>query len=180
VKLQWLERLPAAWRAPLLRIGFNLHPAFRATGGRVEWVAPDFRSLRIRLRLTRRTRNIVGSLYGGSLFAITDGAHPTLLMLALGRDVIVWDKSASIRYRRPAYGTVYADFTLPDVEIAQVRAALARDHETTRNYTVEIKDARGELYAVVERIVYIADKAFYQRKSSGVPPCPSPSEGSPP
>jgi len=182
VKLQWLERLPPAWRAPLLRIGFNLHPAFRATGGRVEWVASDFRSLRIRLRLTRRTRNIVGSLYGGSLFAITDGAHPTMLMLALGRDVIVWDKSASIRYRRPAYDTIYADFALPEEELAQVRSALARDHETTRSYTVELKDAEGLVYAVVERTVYIADKAFYQRKTSGAVPAPSPAsaDSSPP
>ena len=59
--------------ARLVRMGFNLHPAFRSTGGRVVHVAPDLRHIRVRLPLTWKTKNIVGSLYGGSLFAITDG-----------------------------------------------------------------------------------------------------------
>ena len=71
-----------------------------------------------------RTKNIVGSLYGGSLFAITDGAHPMMLMAALGEDYIVWDKSASIRYRKPGYTTLYADFTLFDEELASIRRTL--------------------------------------------------------
>ena len=95
-----------------MRVGFNLHPAFRATGGRVLHVSPDFHHIRIKLPLLRRTRNIVGSMYGGSLFAVTDGAHP-MLMSALGSDHIVWDKAASIRYRKPAYTTLYVDFRLP-------------------------------------------------------------------
>ena len=66
-----------------MRMGFNLHPAFRSTGGRVVHVAPDLRHIRVRLPLTWKTKNIVGSLYGGSLFAITDGAHPAMLMAAL-------------------------------------------------------------------------------------------------
>ena len=73
------------WRARLMRVGFNLHPAFRATGGRVLHVSPDFHHIRIKLPLLRRTRNIVGSMYGGSLFAVTDGAHPTMLMSAPAR-----------------------------------------------------------------------------------------------
>jgi acyl-coenzyme A thioesterase PaaI-like protein len=44
----------------------------------------DLSHIRIRLPLTWRTKNIVGSLYGGSLFAMTDGVHPMMLMAALG------------------------------------------------------------------------------------------------
>ena len=167
MKLQWLKRLPPAWRSHLLRVGFNLHPAFRSTGGRVLLVAPDLMHIRIKLPLLRRTRNIVGSMYGGALFSVTDGAHPTMLMAALGSGVIVWDKAASIRYRKPAYTTLYIDFRLDAAEIANIRAALAQDHETTRTYTVDLKDRQDVVYATVERTVYIADKAFYQRKSTG-------------
>lgn len=170
MRLEWLARLPAAWRPAALRIGFNLHPAFRATGGRVTYVSPDYRHIRLRLPLNWRTRNLVGSIYGGSLFAVTDGAHPTMLMLALGRGVIVWDKAASIRFRKPAYETLYAEFHLPDEEIAQIHQLLAREHETTRSYTVELKDAQGAIHAVVERSVYIADKSFYRQKTSGAVP----------
>ena len=96
MKPAWLGKVPAAWRARMVRLGFNFHPAFRGTGGRVVHVSPDLRHISIHLPLSWRTKNIVGSLYGGSLFAITDGAHPMMLMAALGKGYIVWDKAAEI------------------------------------------------------------------------------------
>ncbi len=180
MKPYWFKNLSPQWRARLMRVGFNLHPAFRATGGKVVHVSADFHHIRIKLPLLRRTRNIVGSMYGGSLFAVTDGAHPTMLMSALGADHVVWDKAASIRYRKPAYVTLYADFRLPAGEIAEIRKLLARDHETTRTYTVELKDREGVVYAVVERTIYIADKKFYKQKNTGGASCVvSPEDGPP-
>lgn len=81
-----------------------------------------------------------------------------------GRTSIVWDKAAAIRYRKPAYCTVYADFTLDPADLGQINAELDRDHETSRRFTVELKDKAGTVYTVVERMVYIADKAFYKQK----------------
>lgn len=165
--LAWLAKLPPAWRAPIVRLGFNLHPAFRGTGGRVVHVAPDLRRMRIRLPLNWRTKNVVGSLYGGSLFAVTDGPHPAMLMAALGVDYVVWDKAACIRYRKPGYTTLYADFALDEVELAQIRAGLAADSEVERSYAVELKDAQGTVHAVIERTVYIADKNHYRSRNGG-------------
>jgi len=167
VKPAWLAKLSPTWRARMVRMGFNFHPAFRGTGGRVVHVAKDLRHIRVRLPLTWKTRNIVGSLYGGSLFAITDGAHPMMLMAALGDGYIVWDKAASIRYRKPGYSTLYADFVLDEAELAEIRAVLAANHELERTYTVELKDRHGTVHTVVERTVYIAEKTYYRQKSGG-------------
>lgn len=167
MKPAWLAKLPPAWRARMVRLGFNLHPAFRGTGGRVVHVGRDLRHIRIALPLSWKTRNIVGSLYGGSLFAITDGAHPMMLMAALGEGYIVWDKAASIRYRKPGYTTLYADFVLSPEELADIRAALAQQPELERTFQVELKDAHGVVHTVVERTVYIAEKNFYRTKSAG-------------
>ena len=167
MKPAWIAKLPPAWRARMVRMGFNLHPAFRGTGGRVELVAGDLRHIRIRLPLSWRTKNIVGSLYGGSLFAITDGAHPMMLMAALGDGYIVWDKAASIRYRKPGYSTLYADFRLDDGELAEIRAALAEFPELERTFLVELKDGDGVVHTVVERTVYIAEKNYYRQKKAG-------------
>lgn len=165
MKPAWLRRLPPRWRARAVRLGFNLHPAFRGAGGRVVEVAPDLSRMRVRLPYSWRTRNVIGSLYGGSLFAVTDGAHPMMLMAALGDDVVVWDKLATIRYRRPAYRSVEADFVLTAEEIAAIRAALAVAPEIERTYTVALKDmTTGEICAVVERTIYIARKDHYRRK----------------
>ena len=167
MKPAWLAKLPPTWRARMVRMGFNFHPAFRGTGGRVVHVAKDLRHIRVRLPLTWKTRNIVGSLYGGSLFAITDGAHPMMLMAALGDGYIVWDKAASIRYRKPGFSTLYADFVLDEAELAEIREALAANHELERTYTVELKDRHGTVHTVVERTVYIAEKTYYRQKSGG-------------
>ncbi len=167
MKPAWLAKLPRPWGARLVRMGFNLHPAFRSTGGRVVHVAPDLCHIRVRLPLTWKTKNIVGSLYGGSLFAITDGAHPAMLMAALGEDYIIWDKAASIRYRKPGYSTLYADFRVTAEEMAGIRGALARQHEVDWTFQIDIKDADGVVHTVVERTVYIAEKDYYRLKSGG-------------
>lgn len=166
MKPAWLARVPPAWRARMVRMGFNLHPAFRGTGGRVEHVAHDLSHIRIRLPLSWRTKNVVGSLYGGSLFAVTDGVHPMMLMAALGDGFIVWDKAASIRYKKPGYSTLYADFLLDAGEVAKIKKSLLQNPELDRTYLVELKDEHGTVHTVVERTVYIADKNYYRQKPS--------------
>jgi acyl-coenzyme A thioesterase PaaI-like protein len=166
MKPAWLSRVPPAWRARMMRMGFNLHPAFRGTGGRVEHVAPDLSHIRVRLPLSWRTRNVVGSIYGGSLFAVTDGLHPLMIMAALGKEVVVWDKAASIRYKKPGLTTLFADFALPPDEVLAIRNALRDSPELDRTYEVELKDEDGVVHTVVERTVYIADKNHYRNKQT--------------
>ena len=167
MKPHWLNKLSPVWRARLTKLGFNWFPAFRNTGGRIDHVAPDLSHIRVKLPHTWKTRNIVGSTYGGSLFAITDGLHPTMLMAALGKDFIVWDKAASIRYKKPGFSTLYADFHLSKDEVAEIRTALAMTPALDRVFTVELKDREGVVHAVVERTVYIAQKEHYKQKQAG-------------
>ena len=166
MKPAWLAKVPPAWRARMMRMGFNLHPAFRGTGGRVEHIAPDLSHIRVRLPLSWRTRNVVGSIFGGSLFAVTDGLHPLMIMAALGKDVVVWDKAASIRYKKPGLTTLFADFALPPDEVLAIRNALRDSPELDRTYEVELKDENGVVHTVVERTVYIADKNHYRNKQT--------------
>jgi len=150
-----------------MRVGFNLHPAYRNSGGRVQYVAPDLMHMRVRLPLNRHTRNVFGTLFGGSLFAVTDGPLPTMLMAALGPDVVVWDQAATIQFKAPGRTTLYADFRLLPEEVDAIRSTLATDGETRRSHTVELKDRQGTVHTIVERTVYIADKTHYKTKISG-------------
>jgi len=118
----------------------------------------------VKLPLNRGTRNAVGTIFGGALFATTDGLHPTLLALQLGHDYIIWDKAGAIRYRKPGRAPLFAEFHIDDAETELVREIVARDGECERTYTVELKDRHGVVHTIVERTVYIADKAFYRNK----------------
>ena len=90
-----------------------------------------------------------------------------MLMAALGDNYIVWDKAASIRYRKPGYTTLYGDFVLAGEEIAEIRAALQDVPELERTFLVELKDEQGTVHTIVERTVYIADKNYYRQKAGG-------------
>jgi len=57
--------------------------------------------VRIRLPLIWRTRNYVGTIFGGSLYGAVDPIYMIMLIKALGPDYIVWDKAATIRFLRP-------------------------------------------------------------------------------
>ena len=164
MKPHWLYKLPEKLRPGLVRLGFNWHPAFRGTGGRMVHVSRDLRHLRVRLPHSWRTRNIVGSTFGGSLFAITDGPHPLMLMAALGSDYIVWDKSANIRYRKPGFGTLFADFVLDDDQLAAIRHQLLQCSELEHTFRIELKDRHGTVHTEVERTVYICHKSHYREK----------------
>ena len=70
--------------ARLARWKFNLFPAYRGTGAHVSYIAGDFREVRIRLPLSWRTRNVVGTIFGGSLYGAVDPIFMIMLMNLLG------------------------------------------------------------------------------------------------
>ena len=78
------------------------------------------RSIDVEMRLGRTNANYMGVHFGGSLFSMTDPFYMIMLATALGRGFVVWDKAATIRYRRPGTGTVRAHFELTDERLAEI------------------------------------------------------------
>jgi acyl-coenzyme A thioesterase PaaI-like protein len=148
--------MPESRESRRQRRRFNRFPAYRATGGRVTYLADDFRELRIELRLTWLTRNLSGTLFGGSLYAAVDPIYAVLLMRLLGPGYVVWDKAASIRFRKPGRDTLAATFRIEDGEVDAIRAAVDADGRTDRVYRVELVDAQGVVYAEVDKTIYVA------------------------
>ena len=93
--------MPESWQTRFARWAFNWFPAYRGTGAPVTYIAADWREVRIRLPLNWRTRNYVGTIFGGSLYGAVDPIYMIMLIKALGPDYIVWDKAATIRFLRP-------------------------------------------------------------------------------
>jgi len=144
-----------SFRTRLQRWGFNWFPAYRATGGRITYIARDWREIRVRLPLSWRTRNYVGTLFGGSMYAAVDPIYMVMLIRALGPGFVVWDKAASIRFRRPGRTTLHARFVLDDAELDAIRAALAQAPSVDRVYVVELADAEGVVHATVEKTLHV-------------------------
>jgi acyl-coenzyme A thioesterase PaaI-like protein len=147
--------MPESLKTRAFRHAFNLWPCFRGTGARVTHVAADWREVRVRLPLSFQTRNYVGSIYGGSMYGAVDPFYMLMLMKNLGPGYIVWDKAASIRFRKPGRSTLHARFTLDEPEIEAVREAAGRARSVDRTYAVDLVDGAGEVHASVEKVIYV-------------------------
>jgi len=148
--------MPESFRTRLTRIAYTwLFPAYRGTGGRITYVADDWREVRVEVPLGRRTKNYVGTIFGGSMYGAVDPIYMVMLIKALGPGYVVWDKSAAIRFRKPGRSTLHARFTLDDAELDAIRAALADATSTERTYTIQLVDAAGVVHAEVEKLIHI-------------------------
>lgn len=140
------------------RWGFNFFPAYRGTGGRLIYVSDDFHEIRVKLPLNWRTRNYVGTIYGGSIYASIDPIYMLMLIKILGPDYIVWDKAAKIRFKKPGKDALFADFTLSHDEIGEIKRLAEDARSVDRIYDVELKDRDGVVHAQIEKTLYIAKK----------------------
>lgn len=143
------------FRGRMRPLVFNLFPAYRGTGGRVTFVSDDFREIRVELPLNRRTRNYVGTIFGGSMYAAVDPFFMIMLIEILGPDYVVWDKAASIRFRRPGKETLHARFVVPPEETDAIRRALESGPSVDRVYTIDLADGAGLPVATVEKTIYV-------------------------
>jgi acyl-coenzyme A thioesterase PaaI-like protein len=150
--------MPESLRTRLNRHAFNLFPAYRGTGGRVAYIARDWSEVRVRVPLNRRTRNYVGTIFGGSMYGAVDPIYMLMLIKILGPAYVVWDKAAAIRFRRPGRSTLHARFVIDAAELQAIHAALGTARSVERVYTVELTDADGLVHATVEKTLYIRKK----------------------
>jgi acyl-coenzyme A thioesterase PaaI-like protein len=133
----------------------NWWPPLLGAGIRVTRWDADWRVVDVEMKLSRWNRNYVGTHYGGSLYSMTDPFYMVMLIENLGRGYVVWDKSASIRFRRPGHGMVRAEFRLVDAQIQEIRAALEKEEKVEREFAVEVKDENGEVVAEVKKLVHV-------------------------
>ncbi len=141
-----------------MRLLMNLWPPFLGAGIRVKRLQPGWREIDVEMKLRHWNANYVGTHFGGSLYSMTDPFFMLMLIENLGPDYIVWDKSASIRFRRPGTGLVSAQFRLSEGQIQEIREALATEEKIDRIFAVEVKDKAGTVIAEVQKQVQVRRK----------------------
>ena len=150
----------------LFRLLFNLSPMYKNTGGKLIKVSDDLHYIKIQLLFNYKTRNYVGTIYGGHMYSSVDGIYVIQLIHILGDNYIVWDKSAKIKFKRPANKTLFADFKISDELIEQIKNDIVKDKKKDYNLFVSLTDENGNIYAQVEKVIYIASKEYYKSKKA--------------
>ena len=146
---------PESRRTRLWRLAYNLFPAYRGTGARIDHIGRDWRYVRTRVPYNWRTRNLVGAIFGGSLYGAIDPVYMTLLQRNLDDRFTVWDKSAAIEFIQPGRGTLYAEFEIDADELKAIRERLSPGESMDREYLVSLVDEDGVVHAACRKTVYI-------------------------
>lgn len=141
-----------------MRRMLNVWPPFLFSGISILEISKDFRHARVRLKKKALTSNYVGTLFGGSLFAMTDPFYMLMIMKNLGNDYIVWDKRSEIEYVSPGKATVFAEFHLWDAELDEIRREVQINGKFLKWFEVDIKTADGTVVAIVKKQIYVRKK----------------------
>lgn len=139
----------------LMKLLLNLYRPLRGAGIRTVSISPDWKEIRVSMKLRWYNKNIVGTHFGGSLYAMTDPFWMLMLMNLLGKDYIVWDKSACIDFLRPGRGKVSAAFTITDEQLQAIRTETRKNGIFLPEFTTSIRDDNEKTIAVIKKIIYV-------------------------
>ena len=136
----------------------NVYAPYLGAGVRVTHISDDFLTARVEMRLRFYNRNYVGTHFGGSLYAMVDPFYMLMLINILGPDYIVWDKAASIRFKRPGKGTVKAVFQISPERVKEIRLAADTNGKVEPEFQVVVTDAEGQIVAEIDKLLYVRRK----------------------
>ncbi len=132
-----------------------LYPPYLGAGVRVARADPGLRRVEVEMKLARWNRNYVGTQFGGSLYSMCDPFFMVMVMENLGPGFIVWDKSATIEFKRPGRGKVRACFELSEEQLAEIREEVERSGRAHPRFLVRIEAESGEEIARVAKVLSV-------------------------
>lgn len=150
-------------RTRLMRFAFNFFPCYRRTGARLTYIARDFTEVRVKLPLNWKTRGYWGTTFGGSMYGAIDPVLLVMLARRLGPDYVVWDKAATMEFKKPGRSTLYARFRIEDAEIEELRRLLEREPKLERVFWVDLVDAAGTVHATFSKTLHLRTRRVGER-----------------
>ncbi len=142
--------------AGLWRLLINFFPCYFFTGARLSKISKDFCHVEVSLPLTWRTKNIVGTIFGGSMYAAVDPIYMTMLLKILGPNYVVWDKAATIAFKKPGREKLFAHFDLEPQELSEIKTLCDAEPSVDRIYQVKFVNKAGIVHAEFQKTVFIA------------------------
>lgn len=134
---------------------FNFYAPFVGANIRIVDCNSELTQIAVSMKLNALNKNIMGTHFGGSLYAMCDPFYMWILMENLGKDFVVWDKAATIRFKKPGTGTVSAKFEISPEEIKAIRAEVMEKGKNDYYYSTVITNEQGVVVAEVDKTVYV-------------------------
>jgi acyl-coenzyme A thioesterase PaaI-like protein len=148
----------SALDARKLKLLFKVYLPYLGAGIRVVGVADDCSRWDVEMKLAHYNRNYFGTHFGGSLYSMCDPFFALIVSKMLGPGYIVWDKEATIRFKRPGRGRVRATFSVSRERVEEIRAEVDRSRKVEPTFMAEVRDDEDAVVAEVEKRIYVRRK----------------------
>ena len=137
----------------------NIYPPYLGMGIRVRSFSDDFTRFEVELKPRWYTRNLFGTHFGGSLYAMADPFFVFIVTMNFGKNYVVWDKSAAIEFLKPAKGTITGIFEISAAQLQSMRSEVDALGKNTYHFEADLTDESGEAVARVSKEVYVRAKS---------------------
>lgn len=158
----WTDKLPVS----ILKLIINRWRPFWGAAIKVKTISSDYRFVEVRMKLHWYNKNLIGTHFGGSIYAMTDPFYMLILLKNLGNDYIVWDKASFIDFKKPGRGELKATFSFSPEEIEDVRLQTSLLGKYIFDRTVDVTDEEGDIVATVVKTLYVRQKLPVKNRST--------------
>ena len=92
------------------------------------------------------------------MYGAVDPVYMLMLIKNLGRGYEIWDKAATIRFRKPGRSKLHAHCSLDEEEIKEI-GELCMQGPIDHVYSVDLTDDKGTVCATIEKTIHIRKRA---------------------
>ena len=136
----------------------NWYPPYLGAGIKLKKVNQDKTRMEVELRKTWFNKNLFGTHFGGSLYAMCDPFYVFIVHNYLGRGYVVWDKSAEIKFIKPGTGKVKAIFEISQEKLLELKGEVDHIGKHTVFFETVITNEDQEVVAKVRKEIYMRKK----------------------
>ncbi len=136
----------------------SLYPPYLGAGIKLKSVNEDFTRFEVQMKMRWYNKNIYGTHFGGSLYAMSDPFFVFIILNYLGKDYIVWDKSAKIDFIKPGKGTVKVVFEISKEKLEALKKDIDEKGKNTYFFETEVTNSENEIVARIKKEIYVKRK----------------------
>lgn len=136
----------------------NWYPPYLGTGISLKSASPEGNDYTVQMKLRWYNRNVYGTHFGGSLYAMVDPFFVFAAYAYFGDEYVLWDQSASIRFVKPGKSTVYVRVYIPMERLAEMKEEVDTEGKKTFTFETRIYDDQDNTIAEVHKEIYVKKK----------------------
>lgn len=125
-------------------------------------VSEDFTEVNVKIKKSILNLNMAKTIFGGTMFSAADPFIAIMFWQIFSKrfdkNIIVWLKGAEIIYKKPAISDVFINFKITEDDIFNAKHDLSKKGKHVAEHTVELKGAKGQVFAIVKLKSYLANK----------------------